>query len=75
MPDGQTDDKTRVFLHDNYLEWCGEQDVPVVEDFGINLMKVEVKPWDLLRTAVTIDQRSADAVPSTKGTIGGVASA
>ena len=46
MPDGQTDDKTRVFLHDNYLEWCANQGVPIIEDFGINLMKVDVGPWD-----------------------------
>jgi hypothetical protein len=35
-----------VFLHDNYLEWCGNQGVPVHEDFGMNLMKVDVAPWD-----------------------------
>jgi len=47
MPDGQTNDKTRVCLHDNYLAWCAEQGVPILEDFGINLMKIDVKPWDL----------------------------
>lgn len=47
MPDDQTDDKTRVFLHDNYLEWCDNQGVPVIEGFGINLMKIDVGPWDL----------------------------
>jgi gentisate 1,2-dioxygenase len=46
MPDGTADDKTRVFLHDNYLEWCDNQGVPIIEDFGINLMKVDVAPWD-----------------------------
>lgn len=50
MPDGQTEDKngdkTRVFLHDNYLEWCAEQGVPIIEDFGINLMQIPVAPWD-----------------------------
>lgn len=47
MPDGQSDDKTRVFLHDNYLEWCDNQGVPVIEGFGIDLMKIDVGPWDL----------------------------
>ena len=28
------------FLHDNFLEWCHDQPVPVVEDFGIDLMKI-----------------------------------
>ena len=33
MPDGQTDDKTRVFLHDNYRKWCANQGVPIIEYF------------------------------------------
>jgi mannose-6-phosphate isomerase-like protein (cupin superfamily) len=36
-----------VFLHNSYLAWCEEQPVPVIDDFGIDLMKVETKPWDL----------------------------
>jgi oxalate decarboxylase/phosphoglucose isomerase-like protein (cupin superfamily) len=47
MPDVATDDKTRVFLHDNYLEWCDDQGVPIIQDFGIDLMKIDVGPWDL----------------------------
>lgn len=35
-----------VFLHDSYLAWCDEQPVPVINDFGIDLMRVETKPWD-----------------------------
>jgi oxalate decarboxylase/phosphoglucose isomerase-like protein (cupin superfamily) len=46
MPNGATDDKTRVFLHDNFLEWSANQGVPIIEDFGINLMQVDVGPWD-----------------------------
>ncbi len=34
------------FMHDNYLEWCRGQGVPVIEDFGINLMTIEMTPWD-----------------------------
>ena len=47
MSDGATEDKSRVFLHDNYLEWCDNQGVPIIEDFGIDLMKIELGPWDL----------------------------
>ncbi len=34
------------FLHDNFLEWCLNQPVPVVEDFGIDLMTIKMDPWD-----------------------------
>lgn len=33
------------FLHDPYLEWVEGEGVPVVEDFGIDLIAVETKPW------------------------------
>ena len=46
MSDGATDEKTRVFLHDNFLDWCDKEPVPVHEDFGINLMKIDLAPWD-----------------------------
>ena len=50
MPDS-TDTETGaanapVFLHDSYLAWCAEQGVPVIEEFGINLMRIDVAPWD-----------------------------
>jgi hypothetical protein len=32
-------------MRDPYLEWVARQDVPVVEDFGIDIRKVPVKPW------------------------------
>jgi mannose-6-phosphate isomerase-like protein (cupin superfamily) len=35
-------------LTDPYLEWLGEQNVPVIEDFGVDLLAVETAPWDLL---------------------------
>ena len=34
------------FLHDSYLEWCGNQPVPVIEEFGINVLTIEMAPWD-----------------------------
>ncbi|MGH9057482.1 MAG: hypothetical protein ACRDYY_16735 [Acidimicrobiales bacterium] len=36
------------FLTDPYLDWAGRQGIPVVEDFGVDLLKVETKPWDRL---------------------------
>ena len=33
------------FLHDPYLEWVEGEGVPVVENFGIDLIAVETKPW------------------------------
>ena len=44
MPDGQTDDKTRVFLHDNYLEWGGKVDTSV-EDGGNQIEYENQLPW------------------------------
>ncbi|MBO39607.1 MAG: hypothetical protein CMM75_10600, partial [Rhodospirillaceae bacterium] len=46
MADGAVNNQTRVFLHDNFLDWCDKEPVPVHEDFGINLMKIDVAPWD-----------------------------
>ena len=34
------------YLHDSYRTWCNAQGVPFVEDFGIDLLGMEVKPWD-----------------------------
>ena len=33
------------FLYDPYLEWVKGEGVPVVEDFGVDLIAVETKPW------------------------------
>jgi len=33
------------FLVDTYLEWIAREGIPIVEDFGIDLLSVEVKPW------------------------------
>ncbi|MAF48071.1 MAG: hypothetical protein QGH73_18580 [Rhodospirillales bacterium] len=33
------------FLYDPYLEWVKGEGVPVIEDFGIDLIGVETKPW------------------------------
>jgi cupin superfamily acireductone dioxygenase involved in methionine salvage len=35
-------------LTDPYLEWLGEQNVPVIEDFGADLLAVETAHWDAL---------------------------
>jgi mannose-6-phosphate isomerase-like protein (cupin superfamily) len=33
------------YLIDTYLDWLGTEGIPIVEDFGIDLRAVEVKPW------------------------------
>ncbi|MEX2288980.1 MAG: hypothetical protein WD794_01460 [Mycobacteriales bacterium] len=33
------------FLVDSYLEWVKGEGIPVVEDFGVNLLEVETAPW------------------------------
>ena len=33
------------FLVDSYLEWIKTESIPIVEDFGIDLLSVEAKPW------------------------------
>lgn len=33
------------FLFDPYLDWTEREGVPTVEDFGVDLTKVETKPW------------------------------
>jgi gentisate 1,2-dioxygenase len=33
------------FLVDSYLEWVKGEGIPVVEDFGVDLLKVETAPW------------------------------
>ena len=33
------------YLFDPYLEWAKGEGVPIIEDFGIDLIKVETKPW------------------------------
>ncbi len=33
------------FLFDPYLDWIEGEGIPVAEDFGIDLMKVETGPW------------------------------
>lgn len=34
----------RVMI-DSYLEWVKKEGIPVTEDFGVDLFKVETKPW------------------------------
>ncbi len=33
------------FMVDPYLDWSKGEGVPIVEDFGLNLLEVETKPW------------------------------
>jgi mannose-6-phosphate isomerase-like protein (cupin superfamily) len=33
------------FLVDTYLDWIKNEGIPIVEDFGIDLLTVDVKPW------------------------------
>jgi oxalate decarboxylase/phosphoglucose isomerase-like protein (cupin superfamily) len=33
------------FLVDPYLNWVKDEGIPVVEDFGVDIKKVETKPW------------------------------
>jgi gentisate 1,2-dioxygenase len=47
MAETETKTDQPPFLHDSYLAWCEEQPVPVVEDFGMDLSKLPVEPWDL----------------------------
>jgi gentisate 1,2-dioxygenase len=35
-------------LTDPYMEWLEDQGLPIVEDFGVDLLAVETAPWDLL---------------------------
>ena len=37
--------KDRVLL-DPYLDWADEEGVPVLEDFGVDLLTAETAPWD-----------------------------
>jgi uncharacterized RmlC-like cupin family protein len=41
------DDGVRL-LTDPYMEWLAEQGLPVVEDFGVDLLAVETAPWEML---------------------------
>src|SRR5579883_1595970 len=38
----------KEFLRDPYAEWLERQKLPVVEDFGVDLLAVETAPWDQL---------------------------
>ena len=33
------------FLIDPYLDWAKEEGIPIVEDFGVDLLSLETKPW------------------------------
>jgi hypothetical protein len=33
------------FLIDPYLEWAKEENIPMIDDFGVDLLTVEIEPW------------------------------
>ena len=37
--------KSSKFLLDPYMDWVKGEGIPLVEDFGVDLLKVETKPW------------------------------
>lgn len=41
-------------LVDPYLRWVGAEGVPIVEDFGVDLLRVETAPWDRLGTRAAV---------------------
>ena len=51
MSDAATDsgpklrDSARKFLLDPYLDWAEGEGVPIHEDFAIDMLKVEARPW------------------------------
>ncbi len=40
-----SDSQDAKFLFDPYLHWAAGEGVPVIEDFGIDLLAVETRPW------------------------------
>ena len=55
-----TTNTTARYGVDSYLDWVGQQGIPVVEDFGIDLFKVETKHWarnDIKTAAVHLTGR------------------
>jgi oxalate decarboxylase/phosphoglucose isomerase-like protein (cupin superfamily) len=50
------------FLHDSFLAWCRAQPAPTAEGYGIDLMTVETRPWDLfgMRGAICLPKGRDD---------------
>lgn len=47
-PEKESGGNPPVWLRDPYLEWTAREGVPVVEDFGVDLHKVETRLWPRL---------------------------
>ena len=47
----ETTTPTTKFLLDPYGDWVKGEGIPIVEDFGVDLLAVETKPWARLGTA------------------------
>lgn len=45
---------TTRFLVDPYLEWVEREGIPLVEDFGVDLLAVETAPWARLGAAAAV---------------------
>lgn len=39
--------ETKILV-DSYLEWAQGEGIPIVEDFGVDLLEIETKPWPRL---------------------------
>jgi hypothetical protein len=38
-------DKSRKFMLEPYLDWAEAEGVPIYEDFAIDMLSIEAKPW------------------------------
>ncbi len=38
-------DKTRKFMLEPYLDWAEGEGVPIYQDFAIDMLSIEAKPW------------------------------
>lgn len=39
-------DRANKYLLDTYIDWAEQQGVPIERGYGIDLMKIDLKPWD-----------------------------
>ena len=42
-----------------YLDWAGDQKVPIVEGFSVDLLTVETEPWDRLGASAAFVNETA----------------
>ena len=46
------DNKALRYLIDSYLDWCGAQNIPMIDAIGLDLFSVETEPWPRLGQGV-----------------------